>query len=402
MKITKRIYDHMIMEHLDSYRQMAFVCGPRQVGKTTTCGQPAGKILNWDFLEDRQRILEGPGKLEASLELSNISKHPNTLLFDELHKYPSWKQFLKGFYDAYSQDLKIIVTGSSRLDTYRRVGDSLMGRYFLYHMHPFSVAELSRISLPTPRDLIREPAPVQEDDFIALWTFGGFPDPFLRRDPQFSVRWQRLRRQQLVREDLRELTQIQYVDQFEVLTRILDQRSGEQIVFSNLSNEVRVSIETIRQWITTLENLHHGFLIRPWFKNISRSLRKEPKWYLRDWASVTDPGKRAETFTACHLLKAVDGWNDLGLGEFQLGYLRDKEKREVDFIVIRDQQPWFLVEAKSSQTAVSESLRYFQEQLGVPFAFQVVQQMDYADVNCFRERRTPWVVPARTFLSQLI
>lgn len=329
MKVTRRLYDQILLEHLGRYRQMVFICGPRQVGKTTTCGESATRVLNWDFLEDRQLILQGPGAVAGSLGVSNLSSAQMTVLFDELHKYPAWKQFLKGFYDKYSQDLKIIVTGSSRLDTYRRVGDSLMGRYFLYRMHPFTVAEISGTSHPSPETHIRNPFQISEEDFMALWEYGGFPDPYLTRDPQFSRRWQRLRRQQLLREDVRDLTQIQYLDQFEVLTILLDQRSGEQIVYSNLAGEVRVSLETIRQWITTLENLHHGFLIRPWFKNVSRSLRKEPKWYLRDWAAVADPGQRAETFIACHLLKAVDA-------------------------------------------------------------------------NCFQERKTPWVVPARTFLSQLV
>jgi len=402
MQTARRIYDQILSEHLAAYRQMAFVCGPRQVGKTTTCGLSATKTLNWDLLEDRQLILEGPRSLEDSLQLLALSKTPDILLFDELHKYPAWKQFLKGFYDAFSRDLKIIVTGSSRLDTYRRVGDSLMGRYFLYRMHPFSVAELLDTSLPSPENILRPQTSLLEEDFQALWTFGGFPDPYLERDKRFSQRWQKLRRQQLIREDLRDLTQIQYVDQFEVFTRLLEERSGEQVIFSKLAADVRVSVETVRQWITTLENLHHGFLVRPWFKNVARSLRKEPKWYLRDWSTISDPGQRAETFIACHLLKAVDGWNDLGLGEFQLAYLRDKNKREVDFIVIRDGNPWFLAEVKLSKTHVSDSLRYFQDQLQLPFAFQVVIQMDYVDANCFQESLKPAVVPARTFLSQLL
>jgi len=402
MKITRRIYDEILKEHLVKYRQMAFICGPRQVGKTTTCGEEASFTLNWDFLDDRQRILKGPKSLADELALSALSAKTRTLLFDELHKYPAWKQFLKGFFDVYADDVKIMVTGSSRLDTYRRVGDSLMGRYFLYRMHPFSTGEIARTSLPTPEKLVQNPVRIPEEDFQALWTFGGFPDPYLQRDPQFSRRWQALRRQQLIREDLRDLTQIQHVDQFEVLARILDERSGEQLIYSNLSAEIRVSIETVRQWIATLENLHHGFLIRPWFQNVSRSLRKEPKWYLRDWAGISDKVKRAETFVGCHLLKTVDAWNDLGLGAFHLGYLRDKNKREVDFVVCREGEPWFLVEVKVSDTRVSESLRYFQEQINVPFAFQVVLELDYVEADCFQERGRPRVVPARTFLSQLL
>jgi len=151
-----------------------------------------------------------------------------------------------------------------------------------------------------------------------------------------------------------------------------------------------------------LSNLHLGFLVRPWFKNISRSLRKEPKWFLRDWAVIEDAGDKAETFIACHLLKAVDGWNDMGLGQFKLGCLRDKEKREVDFVVVRDGAPWFLVEAKYHEAPMSQALKYYQNQLRAPFAFQVILDADYIDTDCFARPRGPVVVPAKTLLSQLL
>ena len=113
-------------------------------------------------------------------------------------------------------------------------------------------------------------------------------------------------------------------------------------------------------------------------------------------------GQRAETFVACHLLKAVEGWNDMGLGDFQLGYLRDKEKREVDFLVVRDGRPWFLVEVKHADESMSPSLKRFQDQLGAPFAFQVTVDSDYVDRDCFAAPGRPLIVPARTFLSQLL
>ena len=151
-----------------------------------------------------------------------------------------------------------------------------------------------------------------------------------------------------------------------------------------------------------MDDLHLGFLVRPWFRNVSRSLRKEPKWYLRDWASIGDTGRRAETFVACHLLKAVEGWNDMGLGTFGLGYLRDKEKREVDFLVVRDGEPWFLAEVKHRDESSSPSLRRYQDQVGAPFAFQVTMDADYVDEDCFARPGGPLIVPARTFLSQLL
>jgi uncharacterized protein len=288
------------------------------------------------------------------------------------------------------------------MDVYRRGGDSLMGRYLLYRMHPFSVAEALHQDIPDPRRIVRPPREIKAADFDALWRHGGYPEPFLKRDDRFSRRWQSLRLEQLVREDIRDLTQIQQFDQLESLVRLLTSRSAHQLVYGNLAQSVRVSVDTVRRWIDVLRHLHLGFLIRPWFKSVARSLRKEPKWFLRDWASIADPGNKAETFVACHLLKAVEGWNDMGLGTFELGYLRDKERREVDFVVARDGEPWFLAEVKQQDESISGALRYYQEQLKAPFAFQVVFDLDYVSADCFAKPRAPLLVPAKTFLSQLL
>jgi uncharacterized protein len=402
MPTRARMYDTMIAEHLSSRRQMMFVSGPRQVGKTTTCRGLSTLYLNWDNNDHRAIISAGPAAVVREAGLETLATRPPVILFDELHKYRRWKTFLKGFFDTYEGQVRVLVTGSSRLDVYRRGGDSLMGRYFHYRMHPFSVAEIARQDLPDARRIVRPPRAIAKSEFAALWEHGGYPEPFLTRKPSFTRQWQRVRRATLLREDLRDLTKIHELGQIEHLAGVLQDRSGEQLIYSNLAEQVRVSVDTIRRWLDTLCGLYFGFRVQPWFKNVSRSLRKEPKWFLRDWSGVADEGKRAETFVACHLLKAVEGWTDLGLGDFQLGYLRDKSKREVDFIVIRDRQPWFLVEVKKADGQVSTSPDYFQKQIKAPFAFQVVIDADYIDADCFARPRGPMAVPARTFLSQLM
>lgn len=402
MNIRIRLYDAILADHLATNRQMAFVAGPRQVGKTTTCRNHAHSYANWDNVDHREQILAGPAKLAGGLGLDRLAEAVPVALFDELHKYPRWKQFLKGFFDTYADRVRIIVTGSSRLDVARRGDDSLMGRYFRYRMHPFSVAETLHQDIPDPKQIVRPPQEIAAADFEALWRHGGYPEPFLKRDGRFSRRWQSLRLEQLVREDIRDMTQIQQLDQLESLVHLLAGRSAHQVVYGNLAQTVRVSADTVRRWIDVLRHLHLGFLVRPWFKSVARSLRKEPKWFLRDWASIADAGDKAETFVACHLLKAVEGWNDLGLGNFELGYLRDKQGREVDFVVAREGKPWFLVEVKQQDASLSKALGYYQKQLGTPFAFQVVLDADYRHADCFAEPRGPVVVPARTFLSQLL
>jgi predicted AAA+ superfamily ATPase len=399
MEAKPRLYQRMLENHLARYRQMAFVSGPRQVGKTTTCRSLSSAYLNWDNADDRLAFLGGPAVVAARLGIDQLQESRKIATFDELHKNPRWKAFLKGFFDSYEDRVRLLVTGSSRLDVFRRGGDSLMGRYFLFRMHPWSVAECLHVDLPDKP--IRDPMPPREDDWNALWTHGGFPEPFLLRDQAFTLRWLELRQHQLTREDMRYEAQIRDLGTMDALSRILAERSGQQLVFSNLSQNLGISIDTVRRWVDLLSRLHFGFLVRPFSSNITKAIRKEPKWFLRDWSGIKDDGARAETFMACHLLKAVEGWSDLGLGEFELRYVRDKSKQEVDFLIVRDRKPWVLIEVKHSDTRLSPALLHFQSQIQAPHALQAVFNLPYVAADCFQAAH-PLVVPARTLLSQLL
>jgi hypothetical protein len=398
MKHQDRLYAGILADHLAQCRQMAFVTGPRQVGKTTTCRALGSVYLDWDNEDHRATILAGPGDVAAYAALDEQHVKRPVIVFDELHKYKHWKGFLKGFFDTYEDRARVIVTGSSRLDVYRRGGDSLMGRYFLFRMHPLTVGELLRTE--TPSNCMAPPRDIASQNWNALLEHGGHPEPFIQRSQRFSRRWRGLRHQQLFREDIRDLTRIQDVDQMAVLGKLLAQRSGEQLVYASLAKAVRVSEPTVRNWVSTLCSLHHGFLVSPWHRNVNKALRKEPKWFLRDWSGIEDTGRRAETFVACHLLKAAHLWTDLGLGDFEVRYIRDKQKRAVDFLMIRDDTPWFLVEVKHAERDLSPNLAFFQQQTDCQHAFQVVLEKPFVDDDCFRRHR-PTVVAARTFLSQL-
>lgn len=394
-----RLYSTILADHLQRHRQMALVSGPRQVGKTTACRALSDSYLNWDNADDRRQMLLGPAALAQSLYLDRLSTKPPVAVLDELHKYSKWKALLKGFFDTYGDRVHLIVTGSSRIDVFRRGGDSLMGRYLLYRMHPLSVGEALRTDLPKRE--IHQPAEIKRADWDALLEHGGFPEPFYRRDSRFTRRWRSLRQEQLSREDLREVARITDIGTIETLMQLLAERSAQQLIYSNLASEIQVAINTVKRWIDLLSRLHYGFMVRPWFYNVAKALRKEPKWFQRDWSGVADDGARAETLVACHLLKAVEGWTDLGFGDFELRYLRDKQKREVDFLVVRDRKPWFLVEVKLKDATLSPSLAYFQSQTKAPHAFQVVLDLPYEAADCFQVKH-PVVVPAKTFLSQLL
>ena len=208
--------------------------------------------------------------------------------------------------------------------------------------------------------------------------------------------------EQLIREDVRDLAKVGEISLMESLALMIASQSGQELNYSRLSVALGISVDTVVRWIAILESLYYCFRVRPWFRNVSKSLRKQPKVFLRDWSGISDPGAKHETFVACHLLKAVEFWTDSGLGKYELRYLRDKTGREVDFVVVRNGSPWFLVEAKSSANRdLNPNLAYFQASVKAPHAFQICFDMDYVDRDCFQERH-PVKVPASTLLSQLV
>ncbi len=405
----RRYLHEELASHFREHRQMVLLSGPRQVGKTTAARMlaglfPASQYFNWDNQTHREALLKGPEAIAARLGLDRLQAAPPLCVFDELHKYRGWRDFLKGFFDQYEGSARMLVTGSASLATFTRGGDSLMGRYFPYTLHPVSVAECARARwADTAGKLIQhQPKPVTGDQWDALWRFGGFPEPFLKASGRFHNRWRKLRAGQLFREDLRDLTRIQELGQVEMLASLLRGQVGQLSSYSHLARTVRVSVDTIRRWVATLEALYFCFAVKPWHRNIARALRKEPKYYLWDWSQVDEPGRRGENMVASALRKAVDWWNESGAGDFGLHFIRDKQRREVDFLVSRNQRPWFLVEVKSGGGAgLSDSLEYFQRQTKAPHAFQLALDAEFVERDCFA-RHAPTIVPARTFLAQLV
>lgn len=400
----RRLYHAIIEEHLARDNQMIFLAGPRQVGKTTisrSCKDPAKTIyLNWDVKEHRAEIIAGTLNVAKYTNLDQPKEYKPLIVFDELHKYKKWRQFLKGFYDLYSLETNIIVTGSAKFDIYRRGGDSLMGRYFPYRVHPLSVREI--ISTDVPKQPISTQSRISSEDFERLWKFGGYPDPYLKANENFSKRWQKLRLDQLLKKDIKELTNIQEIDQLELLATFIQENATKALNYTALSQRTGVAVNTVKRWISTLKHFYYCFTISPWSKSIARSLIKEPKVFLWDWSEITDIGSRVENFVACHLYKAVHAWNDLGFGNFGLYYIRDKDKNEVDFLLVRNGKPWVLIEVKhSANHSISKNLYHFQEVTGAEHALQVVFDMEYRDIDCFSYNK-PVMVPLITFLSQLI
>ena len=333
-----------------------------------------GLYLNWDITSHRTRILSGEDLLA---DWRRPSKRP-MIVFDELHKMRRFKSWLKGFYDEFRNEATVWVTGSGRLDLYQKGGDSLLGRYFLYRMHPFSLGELHGLEnedgLPDPDEgwKIFITGDLEGVDIRPLLNFGGFPEPYLKQDKRFHTRWIRSRRELITHEDVRDLTRIDDVDRVEHLVRLLNPRTASPLSVNSLREDLGVAFETVRGWIYTLERLYYIYSIPPYSHRLQRAIKRESKYYYWDWSEVNDESARFENFIMSHLLKACHTWSDFGLGEFKLWYIRDREKREVDALITRDNKPWLLVEAKINDLNLSKSLQRFAGLLNCQKMVQVV------------------------------
>ncbi|MBI4230392.1 MAG: ATP-binding protein [Planctomycetes bacterium] len=331
----------------DLKRKMVFVGGPRQVGKTTLALQVAGNrrgYLNWDVPEHRERILKR--ELPAA----------PLLVFDEIHKYRSWRNYLKGLYDAGGGETPILVTGSARLDYYRFGGDSLQGRYHYLRLHPLSVAELGMSGA---------------GDFLDLLRLGGFPEPFLDRSEVEARRWSREYRTRLIREDLAGIERIQDLGNLELLTLRLPDLVGSPLSINALREDLGASHRTVSRWIEALERLYAVFRLPPFGAPRIRAVRKEQKHYHFDWSLIPQEPQRFENLVASHLLKWVHFQVDTLGRDLELRYFRDVDGREVDFVVTEGRKPVLLVEAKSSDGPVDPSLRYLKRRFPDAEAFQI-------------------------------
>jgi predicted AAA+ superfamily ATPase len=360
MAIERRYLNTQVQTDLE--KKMVFVAGPRQVGKTTVAlslPRSAKAYLNWDIAEHRERILRNElptGKL---------------WIFDELHKYRRWRNYLKGLYDGRPAGQKILVTGSGRLDLYRFGGDSLQGRYHLLHLHPFSIAE-QRISTRA--------------GFEQLLRLGGFPEPFLGGNEVAAKRWSREYRMRLIREDVVSLERIQDLGHLELLMLRLPDLVGSPLSINALREDLQISHKALSSWIDALERLYAVFRLAPFGAPRIRAVKKEQKHYHFDWSLIPSDAARFENLVASHLLKWVHFEQDTKGRDLDLRYFRDVEGREVDFVVAERGKPLLLVECKWGDAAVDKNLRYLKSKFPGADAWQLsaVGTKDYQNPEGIR------------------
>ncbi len=348
--------------HIDRaiLKKMIFIGGPRQVGKTTLSlnyltpsTAKNTQYLNWDRASDKAIILK-----------DQIPFSSKTIVFDEIHKYKNWRTLVKGLYDKYHEDHQIIVTGSARIDYFSRGGDSLLGRYRYFRLHPFSLSELNK----NPN----------KDDLNNLLKFGGFPESLFSQSEDEHRIWQRNRMQLVISEDLRDLENVKDISLLMLLAEILPTKVGSPLSLKSLEEDLNVSQPTIARWVNILSLLYYSFTIPPFGSPKIRAVKKLHKLYMWDWSLVEELGFRFENLVASHLLKYCHFIEDTQGYAMELRYLRDTDGREIDFVVLRDKKPLFAVECKTGEKQLSKHIEYFKERTKIPAFYQVhMQTRDY-------------------------
>lgn len=328
----ERFLKKQMIQDLDDYK-MIFLAGPRQVGKTTLAKSlyKNRDYLNWDIDEDRTRIL------------NKEFKNSDIWIFDEIHKYAKWRNYLKGIYDKQGDSQKILVTGSAKLDILRKGGDSLQGRYYFLRLMPLTFAELKMQT---------------QKDAIYLFELTGFPEPFIKGTKTNANRWSRFYRQKIVREEISSNEQFNDLATIEIMYNRLPELAGGTLSIQSLAEDIQVAHKTLSKWLDALERLYAVFRISPFGPPRIKAVKKMQKIFFFDWNVVDDLGSRFENFLAVHLLKWIYMEQDLKGRDIELRYYRDKYDREVDFVITERGKPIHFVEAKYSDCEITKGLKY--------------------------------------------
>lgn len=368
-----------------SDHKIALVSGPRQCGKTTLAKMLLDErkvrvYRNWDELSFRREWAQNPSAIIPRVQGKDIP----LVVLDEIHKERRWKRNLKGIYDTLGAPCDFLMTGSARLNVYRKGSDSLLGRHYAFRLHPFSLRELERPDVLAPDTMLESlfsraerRGKAAEEGLAAMLHYGPFPQPLLDQNARKVNLWRRSREQLVIREDLRDLSRLPELERIEMLTALLPERVGSLFSLSSLSRDLEASVPTIKRWTAYLKDLYYLFEIRPYSRKIARSLRREGKIYLWDYGAVSNHAARFENLVALHLLKTCHFWSDTGEGEFKLRFLRNKEKQEIDFLIVRDGVPWLPVEVKLSDSGLSPNWKKFAPMLSCTRGLQIVRSPEW-------------------------
>jgi predicted AAA+ superfamily ATPase len=350
----------------DLQKKMVLLAGPRQCGKTTLALELVkkyhGSYYNWD--EDLHKEL---------IRKSNLDQDSKLWVFDEIHKFSRWRNWLKGKYDLYHSKHRILVTGSAKLDYYSRGGDSLQGRYYFHRLHPFTLSELLKIKIPdTIEEIISMDNKAKADEALAdLLQFSGFPEPLFRGSEDEANRWRVTYGYRLIREDIQSLENINQIDKTQNLYDQLPYTIGSPLSINSLREDLELNFRTVGRWLDIFDKNYVSFRIPPYGAPKIRAVKKAAKLYLWDWARIERTSAKLENLVGLHLLRMCHWFLDLKGKEYELRYFRDTDEREVDFILLDKGKALMAIEVKESEQSLDPNLKYLLERVKIPYAFQI-------------------------------
>jgi len=355
--------------------KMIFIAGPRQAGKTTLLEHffsergCSSLFFNWDTPRVKALYREDHTFFESEARLLKKEVRDVWVGLDEIHKRAKWKDILKGYCDQFYGEFRFAVSGSARLDLFRRTGDALVGRYHLFHLYPFSLSEIGSIAYGDLLlwhelsrnekwddlfELIACQEPLPFDMWQQMYELGPFPEPLLKGDKAFSNLWHQDYLNLYLREEIRDLTRISDIDGVETLVHLLPKKIGNILSINSLKEDLNVSHGTVQTWLESLKRLYLILPLSPWQKKIHKSIKKEKKYYFLDWAYVPagDRGARFENMVAVFLKRLCNSLTENGLGLYELFFVRDLAKREVDFLIVKGEDPVLLIETKTKDVKI--------------------------------------------------
>lgn len=358
----ERYLKNCIFNDLD--KKPVILSGPRQSGKTYLSKdfEDSYDYLNFDITADRKRLIK--------LDWSNEKK---IIIFDEIHKMKKWKNWLKGVIDSRPPTQKYLVTGSSRLNTYKKVGDSLAGRYFNFRLYPMDPKEIANLE-SKDENLVSQLSPLQLlNRFLER---SGFPEPFLSDEEGFYHRWQQTHSETILKQDILETQNLRSIKQLETLALLLTEKVGSTLSFNSLREDLGTDDKTVKRWVQILEDNFMIFRIPPFStKSMTTGIRKANKVYFFDYVRVEDSAARLENLVALSLLKEVHFQQD-ALGKvYGLFFMKDKSQKEIDFLITHNRKPYLVIEVKESENQVSDNFKYFNKHLAGIRKIQLVKNL---------------------------
>jgi predicted AAA+ superfamily ATPase len=377
---------------------VVLIVGPRRAGKTTLVRKmgEAGRIY---ITLDDQTTLDA-----ARSDPVGFIRGLDQAIVDEIQRAPDLLLAIKKTVDEDYRPGRFLLTGSANVLTLPRVADSLAGRMETIQMLPLARAEVTG---QTPRFLERlfdgklqgVQGAIVGDDLVKLVLIGGFPEAISRDSERRRQDWSRSYLTSVLTRDLRDIADIEKLTELPKFVRLLAERSGQLVNYSQFGGSINVSHKTGQRYVALLEQVFLVATLQPWYTNALKRIAKTPKLHFLDSgllattrglsfervkANRGEFGALLESFVFSEVLKLMTG-SDLRLTPY---HFRDQQMHEVDIVLERDDGMIVGIEVKAAATVKSgdfAGLRTLAEACKDRFAFGVVLY-DSADLVPFGDK----------------